>query len=64
MDLPGARRPDEEHELTLLDVDRNVAERDDLALVDLGDLLEADHETFKGTRHPTGIPDTGHVAAL
>ena len=49
--LPGARRPDEEDELALGDVEGDVAEGDDVALVDLGDVLEANHESpMNGTR--------------
>src|SRR5437764_258878 len=41
--LPGARRSDDEDELTFADVERHVAQRDDIALVDLGDTFESDH---------------------
>ena len=41
--LPRARRADEEDELALADVERDVAQRDDVALVDLGDVLESNH---------------------
>ena len=43
VDLPEPGRADEEQELALADVGRHVAERGDVALVDLGDVLEADH---------------------
>ena len=41
--MPEPDGPDEEDELALLDVDRGVAQGDDVALVDLGDVLELDH---------------------
>ena len=43
VDLPEPDGADEEDELALVDVDGRVAERDDVALVDLGDVLELDH---------------------
>ncbi len=42
--LPRSRRSDEEHELTLLDVAVRLVQGEDLALVDLRDVLELDHE--------------------
>jgi hypothetical protein len=42
--LAGARRPDQEHELALLDVDRHVAEGDGGPFVCLGDVVETNHE--------------------
>ena len=60
--LARARRSDEEDELALLDVDGHVAERDDVALVDLGDVLEAQHAYSRergarpGSRVPAGPP--------
>src|SRR4029453_7164309 len=41
--LPRARRPDDEDELTLADVERDVAQRDDVALIGLGDTFESNH---------------------
>ncbi len=51
--LPGARRPDEEDELALLDVRSGLVERRDVALVDLGDVLESDHLTYASSRSGT-----------
>ena len=45
VDFPEPDGPDEEHELAFPTSMADVAERDDLALVDLGDVLEADHES-------------------
>ena len=45
VDFPEPDGPDEEDELALLTSMADVAEGGDLALVDLGDVLEADHET-------------------
>ena len=42
--LPGARRADEEDELALGDLEGDVTEGDDVALVDLGDVFESNHE--------------------
>jgi hypothetical protein len=41
--LPRARRPDDEDEFALADVEGDVAQRDDVALVDLGDTFESNH---------------------
>ena len=41
--LAGAGRADDEHELALVDVERDVPQRDDVGLVDLRDPLEDDH---------------------
>src|ERR1039457_4017160 len=41
--LPRAGRADEEQELAFADIDVDVAQRGDVALVDLVDVLEADH---------------------
>ena len=41
--LARAGRADDEHELALVDVERDVAERDDIGLVDLRHALEHDH---------------------
>ena len=41
--LPGARRTDEEDELALGDLEGDVTEGDDIALVDLGDVFESNH---------------------
>src|SRR5208283_2775361 len=48
---PG--RADEEDELTLLDLDGNVAQRDRRALICLGDVFESDHQ------YESGRPDSG-----
>ena len=42
--LPGTRRPDEEDEFALLDLRGHLAECDDVAFVDLGHVLEANHD--------------------
>ena len=62
VDLPEPDGPDEEDELALLDVDVGVAQGDDVALVDLGDVLELDHEgqqrpavSGEGGRDPGGL---------
>jgi hypothetical protein len=44
--LAGARRSDQEDELALVDVDRCVAQGHVLALVDLRDVLEFDHDVL------------------
>ena len=41
--LPRARGPDEEDELALQDLEGEVAEGDDVAFVDLGDVFETNH---------------------
>jgi hypothetical protein len=41
--LPRAGRPDDEDELTFADVERHLAQRGDIALVDLGDTFESNH---------------------
>src|SRR5581483_1428204 len=59
--LPGARRADEEDELALLHVHRDVAERDDITLVDLGNPLEPDHEPRQGTSGRRSARDGGSL---
>ncbi len=46
--FPGARRAHQEDEFTLLDLGRHFAQGGDITLVDLGDVLEANH--FGSTR--------------
>jgi hypothetical protein len=41
--LPRARRPHDEDELTFADVERDVAQRDDVALIGFGDTFESNH---------------------
>ena len=50
--LARARRADEEDELALGDLEGDVAEGDDIALVDLGDVFEANHGESEGTAGP------------
>ena len=45
VDLPGARRADEEDELALGDVEGDLTQGDDFALVGLADVLESNHES-------------------
>ena len=46
--LAGAGRADDEDELALVDVERDVAQRDDVGLVDLRHGLEHDHRAGAG----------------
>ena len=43
--LPGARRAHEEDELALGDVEGDLTQGDDIALVGLADVLESNHES-------------------
>ena len=55
--LARSRRPDEEDELTLQDLERDLAQCDDGALVGLRDVLEADHLCPSPPRSGTKSPD-------
>src|SRR3954470_4321126 len=48
--LAGSRRADDEDELALVDAERDVAESDDVWLVDLRHVLEHDHRPRRGGR--------------
>ena len=57
--LARAGRADDEDELALLDVDVDVVERDDRVLVDLGDVIEFDHDErglLSGERRLGNLP--------
>jgi hypothetical protein len=69
VDLPEPDAPDEEDELALGDLDVGVAQGDDVALVDLGDVLELDHGTLDGEGTSTSLRPiehrrTGQVTAM
>ena len=66
VDLPGAGGADQEDELALLDVGLGVAEGDDLALVDLGDVFELDHggTSLAGGGGTAGTPRAPHRCGL
>jgi hypothetical protein len=60
--LARARRPHQEHELALADLEGSVLQRDDVALVDLRDVLELDHAG--GRPRASGVVRAaGHVTA-
>jgi hypothetical protein len=44
----GAARPGEEHELTLVDRERQAVEGSDVRAVDLRDVVEFDHGQWRG----------------
>jgi hypothetical protein len=48
--LPRAGGADDEHELALVDVERDVVQRDHVRVVDLGHRVEHDHRRGAGTR--------------
>ena len=60
--LAGARRADEEHELPLVDAERDRRQRGDLGAVVLGDVLKANHESANGSpvTRPRGVATGGN----
>ena len=48
VDLPDPDGPDEEHELALVDLHRDVAQADDVALIGLRHAVEQDHRLRGG----------------
>ncbi len=66
--LPRPGRPDEEHELTLANVEGDLTKGDDIALVDLADVFESDHGEARRARTrwdctPKSGRDTGLAEA-
>ena len=65
--LARARGSDEEDEVALLDLERDVAERGDVPLVGLGDVVEADHRPLPlvaadaGPWFATRVPACPHI---
>ncbi len=55
--FPRTRGPDEEHELALGDIEVDLTQGDDVALVGLADVLESNHESLM--KVPAGSPPAG-----
>ena len=53
--LSRSGRTDQEEKFALLDLGGDVAQRDDVALVDLGDVLEEDHGGVEARRPAPGV---------
>ena len=67
VDFPEPDGPDEEDELALLDLERELLEGDDVAFVDLGDVFETNHverSIGSGTRVAAGSVFTMNSTGL
>ena len=60
--LAGAVRPDQRHDLALVDLDRDALERVDLAVVGV-DVVELQERRLAGRRRPSGRAGRGPVTA-